>query len=106
MNYLTTLVGLCMDDNTAQTTQKVCSKDTGQKGHKCSKTPQDQKGNKPQLSQVMNAGSQADRKNKSTWEASTLTGVSREQREDKKQHAKIINVLSSQHGLRRCGSGD
>ena len=64
------------------------------------------KRNKPKVSQVMNAESQADRKNKSTWEASTLTGVSRKQREDKNQHAKRINVLSSQHGPKRCGNGD
>ena len=30
MNYLTTLLNLCMDDKTAQSTQKARNKDTGQ----------------------------------------------------------------------------
>ena len=30
MNYLTTLLDLCMDDKTAQSTQKACNRDTGQ----------------------------------------------------------------------------
>ena len=30
MNYLTTLLDLCMDDETAQLTQKACNRDTGQ----------------------------------------------------------------------------
>ena len=30
MNYLTALLDLCMDDKTAQLTQKACNRDTGQ----------------------------------------------------------------------------
>ena len=55
------------------------------------------KGNKPKLSQVMNAGSQADKQNKSTWEASTLTGVSRKQREKNMPNSSTCCRLNTDH---------
>ena len=54
MNYLTTLLDLCMDDKTAQSTQK----DKMSHVFENSTRP---KGNKPKLSQVITAGSQADK---------------------------------------------
>ena len=71
MNYLTTLLDLCMDDKNRTNNTEGLQQRHRTEFHTCSKTPQNQKGNKPKLSQVMNAGSQADRKNKSTWETST-----------------------------------
>ena len=59
MNHLTALLDLCMDDKTAQSTQKARNTDTGQMSHVFENSTRP-KGNKPKLSQVITAGSQAD----------------------------------------------
>ena len=113
MNYLTTLLDLCVDDKTAQTEPKQ-RRNTRQAKQRVSQNrvitvlarelrTKTRTGNS--VTRVFNTGSQADTKNK-TWEASTLTGVLREQtrRDKKKQPASLINVLSSQHGSQRCGN--
>ena len=71
-----------MDDKTAQTTRKVCSKDTGQNVTRVRKL------HKAKREQAKTESSDerwitSRQENKRTWEASTLTVVSQEQREDK-----------------------
>ena len=44
MNYLTTLLDLCMDDKTAQSTQKACNRDTGQNVTRVRKLNRTEKG--------------------------------------------------------------
>ena len=44
MNYLTTLLDLCMDDKTAQLTQKACNRDTGQNVTRVRKLHRTEKG--------------------------------------------------------------
>ena len=93
MNCLTTLLDLCMDDKTAQSTQKACNRDTGQnvtRVRKLHKTKREQA--KTESSDERWITSRQG-KIKNTWEASTLTGVSRKQRENKntcQTHQRVV----------------
>ena len=108
MNYLTTLLDLCVDDKNCTDNNKNTRRDTASQTTRFTKscrhgsrTRAHEQANS--VTRVFNTGSQGDTKNK-TWEASTLTGVLREQRRRDKKSDSLINVLSSQHGSQRCGN--
>ena len=95
MNYLTTLLDLCMDDKTAQSTQKARNRDTRQNVTRVRKLHRTKKGQAKTEScdKRWITRRQGKLKKKKTWEASTLTGVSLKQRENKntcQAHQRVV----------------
>ena len=91
MNHLTALLDLCMDDKTAQSTQMARNRDTIQnvtRVRKHHKTKKEQAKTESSDNRWITS-----RHGKNTWEASTLTGVSLKQRENKntcQTHQRVV----------------